>query len=420
VLVLDAVADLCKVGPFILETVSSALSVLVQAALVDLWIVSKVTFHIGYLLVTDVLLLDVADDVVVKLCVEAEEHLRVVEVAALPHLFSHGLEQALVHPYLVDFELEMGEDLKDESKLPLEGFKHFGTAVLKNQCHAVLILGCVNFEKLLQGVALFSRCEGRRSHLFDSASDLLLGIGVDLADSFHYLLDLEGRLESGQVLHLHPWNHCDGAAEQQVFKLLLDSALEEDEVDLDSLAEGDDLLHFLEPVVHHVLKGGLLLPSNQVFRLDVAVDQDAGHVLVLILDPLASEGLFDQYDGLQCQAELLPVKPFDPDVGTDVHLASHHEVWRYFAQNLMGHREQLGQVLERDLRLFEDDLQQCSKSNVDLLLQLLYAIDLISGILLYNGLYFLELVLLGVVGAPRLHLYLLDIAGKFLDCFVIS
>lgn len=120
VLVLDAVADLGEVVPLVLEAARPALGVLLETALADLWVVGEVALDVVDLLVADVLLLHVAEDVVVELGVEAEEHLRVVQVAALTHLLRHRVQQALVHPHLVHLQLQVRQDLQDESKLPLQ------------------------------------------------------------------------------------------------------------------------------------------------------------------------------------------------------------------------------------------------------------------------------------------------------------
>lgn len=74
-LILDAVADLSEISPFILETSSPTLRVLLETALTDLWIIGEIRLDIVDLLVADVLLLDIADNIVVELGIETKEHL---------------------------------------------------------------------------------------------------------------------------------------------------------------------------------------------------------------------------------------------------------------------------------------------------------------------------------------------------------
>lgn len=88
-LILNRAANFSEVVELILETMRPSPRAFLQSSLGDFRIVRKITLHVVYLLVADVLLLDVAEDVVVELSVEAEEHLRVVEVAALAHLLGH-------------------------------------------------------------------------------------------------------------------------------------------------------------------------------------------------------------------------------------------------------------------------------------------------------------------------------------------
>jgi hypothetical protein len=196
VLILDAVADLGEVGPLVLEAVGPALGVLVQTALADLWVVGEVALDVVDLLVADVLLLDVAEDVVVELGVEAEEHLGVVEVAALPHLLVHGLEQPLVHPHLVHLQLQVRQDLQHEPQFTFQALQHLAATVLHDQSHSVLVLGGMHFEEFLKSVALLRRGEGSRCDLLYGAGYFLFGVGVDHADALHDLLDAKGSLQS--------------------------------------------------------------------------------------------------------------------------------------------------------------------------------------------------------------------------------
>lgn len=118
-LVLDGTADFSEVVELVLETMRPTFCVLFQTALCDLWVVGEITLDVVNLLVTHVLLLDVAEDIVVELCVKTEEHFRVVEVATLPHLLVHGLKQALVHAHFVNLKFQVGEDLQHESEFLL-------------------------------------------------------------------------------------------------------------------------------------------------------------------------------------------------------------------------------------------------------------------------------------------------------------
>lgn len=107
------------------------------------------------------------------------------------------------------------------------------------------------------------------------------------------------------------------------------------------MAEGDDLIHFFQSVVHHIFEGGLFFAAHEVLGLDVAIDQDARHVLVFILDALAGEGLLDEHHGLETQAEFLAIEALDPHVLADIHLASHHEIRRDPVEYLISYRPEL-------------------------------------------------------------------------------
>jgi hypothetical protein len=73
-LILDAVADLSEVRPLVLKTSCPTLGVFFETALTDFWIVGKIRLDIVDLLVADILLLDIAEDIVVELGIETKEH----------------------------------------------------------------------------------------------------------------------------------------------------------------------------------------------------------------------------------------------------------------------------------------------------------------------------------------------------------
>jgi len=87
--ILDASAYLCEVGPFIFEGVCPAFEILFQSWFIDFWVIGKVAFDVGDLLKADIFFFDIAECVQMELCVEAEKHLGVVEVAAFSHCFIH-------------------------------------------------------------------------------------------------------------------------------------------------------------------------------------------------------------------------------------------------------------------------------------------------------------------------------------------
>lgn len=91
-LILNRTANFRKIIELVLETMRPSFSILLQTTLRDFRIISEVTLNVINLFVAHVFLLDIAEDIVMELCVKAEEHFRVVEVATFTHLFGHGLE----------------------------------------------------------------------------------------------------------------------------------------------------------------------------------------------------------------------------------------------------------------------------------------------------------------------------------------
>ena len=128
--ILDVIAYLSKVRPFTFKASSPSLGIFLEASFTNFRIICEIALYIRYLLVTDIFFFDIAKDVVMKLGIEAEKHFRVVEIATFSHLFGHGFKQTLIHANFVHFQLEMGKNLQNESKLYFKGFQHFGTTVL--------------------------------------------------------------------------------------------------------------------------------------------------------------------------------------------------------------------------------------------------------------------------------------------------
>jgi hypothetical protein len=74
-LIKNGTAYLSKIVPFRLEAMSSSSNILLKSSFIDLRIVGKVTFNIGNLLVTDIFLLDITKDIIMKFSIKTEKHL---------------------------------------------------------------------------------------------------------------------------------------------------------------------------------------------------------------------------------------------------------------------------------------------------------------------------------------------------------
>ena len=71
-------AYLSKIDPFVLERFCPSLDILFKSSFAYLRVVHEIAVNKGYLLVGHILVLNVAQNIVVKLRVKAEEHLGVV------------------------------------------------------------------------------------------------------------------------------------------------------------------------------------------------------------------------------------------------------------------------------------------------------------------------------------------------------
>lgn len=96
------------------------------------------------------------------------------------------------------------------------------------------------------------------------------------------------------MLNFDPRDDRNGGGKELVIKLLLDVALQEDQVDLQSLAVRNQLGHFLGSVVHDIFKRSLLLAANQVSRFQPSIYQQAADVLVFIFDFLVDVVALDE------------------------------------------------------------------------------------------------------------------------------
>jgi hypothetical protein len=52
----------------------------------------------------------------------------------------------------MNFQLQMRENLQHEFDVFLEGLQYFCAIVLHHKSQSQLVLGCMNFEELLQGI----------------------------------------------------------------------------------------------------------------------------------------------------------------------------------------------------------------------------------------------------------------------------
>lgn len=77
-LILNAAAYLRKIIELVLEAMRPSPCIFLESSLGDFRVIGKITLHVVDLLVAHVLLLDIAEDIVMELCVKTEEHLRVV------------------------------------------------------------------------------------------------------------------------------------------------------------------------------------------------------------------------------------------------------------------------------------------------------------------------------------------------------
>lgn len=97
----DFVTNFSEIGPLVFERFGPALHIVLQGSFSDLRVIAQIAIHVSYQLVSHILLFYIAQDIMVELGVEAEEHLGVVEIAAFAHTLRHWLEQVLVHLYSV-------------------------------------------------------------------------------------------------------------------------------------------------------------------------------------------------------------------------------------------------------------------------------------------------------------------------------
>lgn len=84
-------ANFSKTNPFVFKRFSSTLGILVKNTLVNFREITTITLNVSYLLVSNVLLLDVTENVIVELSIEAEEHTWIVQETTLTHLLRHRL-----------------------------------------------------------------------------------------------------------------------------------------------------------------------------------------------------------------------------------------------------------------------------------------------------------------------------------------
>lgn len=154
---------------------------------------------------------------------------------------------------------------------------------------------------------------------------------------------------------------------------------------MNSLTVRYDLVHLLQTIIDHILERHLFVATDQIFRLDVTINQNTSHLAVLVLYLLWCKHLLYQHHRLKAQLKILTPKALYPDILANVHVPSYNKVsWHsadYFLSLLANQRK----MFEWNFSLFEDNLKEYNKSCVYFLFKFLYPVDLWASVLFNNG-----------------------------------
>lgn len=192
------------------------------------------------------------------------------------------------------FQPDMPQQHNQVSQFFLYDVHDFFVLASDEDCHAKFIFDGFHCEEfgvfaLILGGGVADGC-----HVAHCPHYLFLCVGVQLVHRPHNLLYLESHLQLHQMLNFDPRNDRNGGGKELVIELLLDVALQEDQVDLQSLAVRNQLGHFLGSVVHDIFKRSLLFAANQVSRFQPSIDQQAADVLVFVFDFLVDVVALDE------------------------------------------------------------------------------------------------------------------------------